>query len=124
MRPRHLLSRFLVATTVVATLAAATADAPVIRTRTDGLLDVESSSPGAIVRYTVDGSDPGPDAGVWLAPVSLPAGYTLKARAFSQDGAPVSEITIKVAPPAGTRTPSTLVPVTQNRDWRIYDWDD
>jgi lysophospholipase L1-like esterase len=122
MRTRHLLGRFLVATAVLATLAAATADAPVIRTRADGLLDVEPPLSDAIVRYTVDGSDPGRDAGVWLAPVNLPAGYTLKARAFSPDGAPVGDITVREAPATGPRTPSTLVPVTQNRDWRIYDW--
>ena len=110
--------------TVVLTLAAAAADAPVVRSRPDGLLDVEPSSPGAVVRYTLDGSDPGREAGVWLAPVSLPAGYTLKARAFSGgQGEPIGDITVKEAPPpVGTRTPPTLVPVTQNRDWRIYDW--
>jgi lysophospholipase L1-like esterase len=122
MRPRHLLGRFLVATTVLSTLAAAAADAPVIRSRPDGLLDVKPPSSGAIVRYTLDGSDPGRDAGVWLAPVNLPAGYTLKARAFSPDGAPIGDVTVRKAATAVTRTPSTLVPLTQNRDWRIYDW--
>src|SRR5215218_10771942 len=68
MRPGHLLGRFIVTSTVLATIATAAADAPVIRSRPDGLLDVEPSSVGAIVRYTIDGSDPGPDAGVWLAP--------------------------------------------------------
>jgi lysophospholipase L1-like esterase len=74
------------------------------------------------VRYTIDGSDPGRDAGVWLSPVDLPPGYTLKARTFSADGTPIGDVTVREAPPAGARTPSTLVPVTQNRDWRIYDW--
>lgn len=122
MRPRHLLGRLLVATTALATLAAATADAPVIRSRPDGLLDVRPPAPGAIVRYTLDGSDPGRDAGVWLAPVGLPAGYTLKARAFSRDGAPIGDVTVRKTASAITRIPSTLVPLTQNRDWRIYDW--
>ena len=122
VRPRHLLGRFVVATTVLATLAAAAADAPVIRSRPDGLLDVRPPTSGAIVRYTLDGSDPGRDAGVWLAPVNLPAGYTLKARAFSRDGAPIGDVTVRKTPTAVTRTPSTLVPLTQNRDWRIYDW--
>ena len=100
----------------------AASDAPVIRVRADGLLDVEPPSPGAIVRYTLDGSDPGQDAGVWLAPVSLPAGYTLKARAFTANGDAIGNVTIREAPPAASRTPSTLVPVTQNRDWQLYDW--
>jgi lysophospholipase L1-like esterase len=122
MRPGHLLGRFIVTSTVLATFATAAADAPVIRSRPDGLLDVERSSAGAIVRYTIDGSDPGRDAGVWLSPVNLPPGYTLKARTFSADGTPIGDVTVREAPPAGARTPSTLVPVTQNRDWRIYDW--
>jgi lysophospholipase L1-like esterase len=122
MRPGHLLGRFIVTSTALATIATATADAPVIRSRPDGLLDVEPSSSGAIVRYTIDGSDPGRDAGVWLSPVNLPAGYTLKARTFSADGTAIGDVTVRETPPAGARTPSTLVPVTQNRDWRIYDW--
>ena len=80
------LSRVLLALLVaLVTLAAATPAAPVIRVRPDGLLDVEPSS-GTIVRYTLDGSEPGQDAGVWLAPVDLPPGYTLKARSFAADG--------------------------------------
>ena len=106
----------------VLTAVAAAADAVVISTRPDGLLDATTAAPGAVVRYTLDGSDPDRGAGVWLAPVNLPAGYTLKARAFSADGAPIGEVTVKDAPAASRRTPSTLVPVTQNRDWRIYDW--
>ena len=122
MSPHHLLGRCLLATSVLATLGAAASDAPVIRVRADGLLDVEPSSPGAIVRYTLDGSDPGRDAGVWLAPVTLPHGYTLKARTFAADGTAVGALTIRESPSSGPRTPSTLVPVTQNRDWKIYDW--
>src|SRR3954467_8836567 len=78
MGPGHLLGRFIVTSTVLATIATAAADAPYIRSRPDGLLDVDSASAGAIVRYTIDGSDPGRDAGVWLSPVNLPPGYTLK----------------------------------------------
>ena len=116
------MGRCLLATSVLATLGAAASDAPVIRVRADGLLDVEPSSPGAIVRYTLDESDPGRDAGVWLAPVTLPHGYTLKARTFAADGTAVGALTVRESASAGPRTPSTLVPVTQNRDWKIYDW--
>ena len=123
MRPGHLLGRFIVTSTVLATIAAAAADAPVIRSRPDGLLDVEPSSAGAIVRYTLDGSDPGGMRACGSAPVDLPPGYTLKARTFSAGRhAHRATSTVREAPPAGPRTPSTLVPVTQNRDWRIYDW--
>jgi len=116
------LSRVLLALLVaLVTLAAATPAAPVIRVRPDGLLDIEPSS-GTIVLYTLDGSEPGQDAGVWLAPVDLPPGYTLKARSFAADGTPLGDVTVRQAGSTGTRTPSTLVPVTQNRDWRVYDW--
>ena len=75
------------------------------------------------MRYTLDGSDPTRDAGEWLAPVRVPPGYTVKARAIAADGTPVGSVATWSAPPAaGPRTPSTLVPVTQNRDWRVYDW--
>jgi lysophospholipase L1-like esterase len=106
---------------VGAAQASAPPNAPVIRARADGMLEI-ASAPAPLVRYTLDGSDPGRDAGVWLAPVELPGGYTLKARAFAADGTPVGEVTVRSAAPTETRRPSTLVPVTQNRDWRIYDW--
>jgi lysophospholipase L1-like esterase len=101
---------------------ATTVDAQTILARPDGLLDVVDAPAGAIVRYTLDGSDPDRSAGVWLAPVDLPAGYTLKARAFSPDGVPVGAIVVREAAATASRTPSTLVAVTQNRDWHIYDW--
>jgi lysophospholipase L1-like esterase len=122
MRPRQLLGRLVVVSTTLVSIVAAAGDAPIIRSRPDGLLDVASPPSGTVVRYTLDGSDPGRDAGVWLAPVTLPPGYTLKARTFAGDGTPVGDITVREAPPTSERTPSTLVPVTQNRDWRLYDW--
>ena len=115
---------------VVGVLALGAASPPVeaqklvIRVRADGRLDVPPPAPGALIRYTLDGSDPGRDAGVWLAPVEVPPGYTLKARAFAPDGTAAGDIAVHVGPPppSGVRRPSTLVPVTQNRDWRLYDW--
>jgi lysophospholipase L1-like esterase len=114
---RLLLAGYALTALTVAT----TVDAQTIHTRPDGLLEVEAPA-GALVRYTLDGSDPDKSAGVWLAPVELPAGYTLKARAFAADGSAIGEVVVKDAPPAASRTPSTLVPVTQNRDWHVYDW--
>ena len=38
---------------------------------------------------------------MWLAPVELPPGYTLKARAFSADGTPIGDVAAREAPPAG-----------------------
>jgi lysophospholipase L1-like esterase len=123
MRSRLLLiAAFILSTATLTVSAADPAAAPVITTRADGLLEATTSAPGAVVRYTLDGSEPDRGAGVWLAPVNLPAGYTLKARAFSADGEPIGDVAVRQATPGASRTASTLVPVTQNRDWRIYDW--
>jgi lysophospholipase L1-like esterase len=108
--------------TLTAMLLAATAVAQTIRARPDGLLEVVDVPTGAIVRYTLDGSDPVRDSGVWLAPVELPPGYTVKARAFTADHTPVGTLAERTTPASGTRIASTLVPVTQGRDWRVYDW--
>lgn len=106
---------------VIAVSVAGTANAQTIRPRPDGLLDIEAPV-GTVVRYTLDGSDPDKSAGVWLAPVSLPPGYTLKARAFTADGTPLGAEVVREGAATPSRTPSTLVPLTQNRDWRTYDW--
>lgn len=106
--------------------APASAQTPVISRRPDGLLNAAAPISGTVVRYTLDGSEPTHDAGAWLAPVEVPPGYVLKARAFKPGGAPSGEtITIDMPLPEGAvRIASTLVPVTQNRDWRTYDWVD
>jgi len=52
----------------MATLATAGPNAPVIRARADGLLDVVAPASGAVLRYTLDGTEPDCGAGVWLAP--------------------------------------------------------
>jgi lysophospholipase L1-like esterase len=108
-------------------LLAGTAAAQTIQVRQDGLLDIRDVPAGAVVRYTLDGTEPTRDAGVWLAPVELPPGYTVKARAFTAaDHQPLGAVVERTTPATGTgpdtRTPSTLVPVTQGRDWKVYDW--
>ena len=125
MEPSRRICTSLAVLCLVATLTTVAAEAPVIRARPDGLLEVTPPPQAAVVRYTLDGSEPDRGAGAWLAPVNLPGGYTLKARAFTSDGVPLGDRVVKEAPPAdGPKTPSTLVPVTQNRDFRIYDWAD
>jgi lysophospholipase L1-like esterase len=116
MRFRH--ASICLATTFATLFVAVAARAQTIRERPDGLLAVDAPA-GAVVRYTLDGSDPDKSAGVWLAPVDLPAGYTLKARAFAPDGSPLGDVVVRQR---ALRTPSTVVPVTQSRDWRVYDW--
>ena len=120
MRTRWALA-VSVAILALTALGACARDAPSIRRSPDGLLEVEAP-PGTTVRYTLDGGDPDRGAGAWLAPVDLPPGYMLKARAFSADGEPASRVAVRQSPPAGVRRASTLVPVTQNRDFHIYDW--
>jgi lysophospholipase L1-like esterase len=109
-------------TLAVAAMDAASAQMPSFTVRSDGRLDVSAAPEGVVTRYTLDGTDPTRDAGEWLAPVVVPPGYTVKARAVAADGTPVGEVATWSAPPAGPRIASTLVPVTQNRDWRVYDW--
>jgi len=103
-------------------LCAADASAQTIRARPDGLLEVTDAPPGTVVRYTLDGTDPTRDAGVWLEPVDAPAGYTVKARAFTADHTPVGTLVERASRATGGRLASTLVPITQGRDWRVYDW--
>lgn len=99
------------------------AQAPVLRARSDVRVEATNPPAGAVMRYTLDGRDPDRSAGEWLAPVDVPPGYVVKAQAQTPDGAAVGEVATWSAPaPLGERRPSTLVPVTQNRDWRTYDW--
>jgi len=122
MTPRLVRWLPLAGILVVTALAEATAQTPSIVVRPDGRLDVSAPPAQAVMRYTLDGTDPTRDAGEWLAPVRVPPGYTVKARAIAADGTPVGDVAAWSAPPGGPRPPSTLVPVTQNRDWRVYDW--
>ena len=104
--------------------AHAQVESPSLTRRTDGLWDASVPAAGTILRYTLDGTEPTRDSGAWLAPVDVPPGYLLKVRAFTADGTAVGDVSMReTLLPAGTvRTPTSLVPVTQNRDWRVYDW--
>lgn len=80
-------------------------------------------TPGAVIRYTLGGADPGKDAGEYLAPIRVPEGRVLKARAFLGDGRSQSALVTMAGDDAVMKGwAETLVPVTQNRDWRSYDW--
>src|SRR5687768_12106907 len=116
----RLVTTLLIAGAVA--FAGAAADAQTIRARADGLLEIADAPANTVVRYTLDGTEPTRDAGVWLAPVDVPAGYTVKARAFTADHVPVGATVERASPAKGPRLVSTLVPVTQGRDWRVYDW--
>jgi lysophospholipase L1-like esterase len=118
----RMLSKCIVVSLLAAWAVATSAGALDIRVNADGTLDVTGAPPAAIVRYTLNGSEPARDAGAWLAPVRVPDGYTLKARAFAEDDSPIGDVVTWNGVATTSRTPSTLVPLTQNRDWRVYDW--
>lgn len=81
---------------------------------------VKKDSPTEVVRYTLNGKDPDFSAGVYLAPIELPEGGTVKAAAF-EGNKRVGQIVTQEVPGAGPKN-TALVPLTQNRDWKSYDW--
>ena len=103
---------------------AATIAQPVIRREAGGVITLACATPGAHIRYSLDGSEPTKKAGPYLAPIELPYGGTVKARAFSEDRQQQSDLAEAVfgATVAGPRPPTSVVPVTQDRDWPGYDW--
>ena len=97
---------------------------PVSQRDAAGVVTLTCATPGAVIRYSLDGADPGPKTGPYLAPIALPAGGVVKARAFSTDRQQMSALAeMKFEPvPGAAPQPATLVPCTQDRDWPIYDW--
>ena len=89
---------------------------PAFRYLPDSRVVLESVTPGAVIRYTFEDRDPDKSAGVYFGPVDVPVGRVLRARVFS------NAETSAVLTIAGRPQPSTLVEVTQNRDWKNYDW--
>lgn len=130
------VSRFLqrIAVVGVLLLAARGQDAPSTPTLVRdaaGTVTLACATAGAVIRYSIDGSDIGPKSGPYLAPIVLPQGGLLKARAFTEDRKMQSDLAQMVFPPAHevfppipgvSPAPTTLVPCTQDRDWPIYDW--
>ncbi|MEK0438441.1 MAG: hypothetical protein RLZZ233_1412 [Verrucomicrobiota bacterium] len=81
---------------------------------------LKAAQPSEVVRYTLNGKDPDFSAGVYLAPIELPEGGTVKAAAF-EGNKRVGEVRTQVVPGPGPKN-TALVPLTQNRDWKSYDW--
>lgn len=84
---------------------------------------VVPSGSGEVIRYTLNGKDPDFSAGVYLAPIALPEGGTVKAAAFegSKLVGKVSTLPVSFDGANGPKN-SALLPLTQNRDWKSYDW--
>lgn len=110
--------RFAVLVLTTAAAALAEVAAPSFQALPDGRVTLDCPTAGAVIRYTFEDRDPDRSAGAYLAPVFIPAGRSIRARAFSHDGSEESPITVI----GGTGAPSTVIPVTQNRDWKNYDW--
>ena len=79
---------------------------------------------GENVLYTINEADPIAKSNPYLAPISMPGGGLVKARAFSADRKTMSEVSsMNFEPIPGQKPlPSTVVPVTQDRSWPQYDW--
>ncbi len=96
---------------------------PVFVAEGQGQYSLRCETPGAVVRYSFGPADPGRDAGQYLAPIRVPEGWVVKARAFSADGRSQSGIVTRAGDdPATKGVAETLIEVTQNRDWKNYDW--
>ncbi len=93
--------------------------APSLALLPDGRVVLTCATPGAVIRYTLDGSVPDRSSGAYLAPIVVPIGKQVMAKAFLSDGSEVSPGFVGAIREAD---PSTVVPVTQNRDWKNYDW--
>ncbi len=102
--------------------------APEIQRDEQGNVTLTCIAAHLTVRYTLDGSEPQRDAGAYLAPIPFPYQGTVKARAFTPDdkaNGPVASVdfsSITTRGVAPVRPPSVMLPMTQNRDWRNYDW--
>jgi len=81
---------------------------------------IKPDKPTDVIRYTLNGKDPDFSAGIYLAPIELPEGGTVKAVAFEGNKLVGKVSTQAVASPGPKNT--ALVPLTQNRDWQSYDW--
>jgi lysophospholipase L1-like esterase len=91
---------------------------PTFRYLPDSRVALETATPDAVIRYTLEDRDPDKSAGIYFGPVDLPVGRVLRARVFAASREETSPVLLL----AGRPQPSTVVAVTQNRDWKNYDW--
>lgn len=114
----------VLAACLVATAQDERLDVPQIRRDADGAVTISATTKGAVIRYTLDGSDPVQRSGPYLAPIALAQGGTVKARTFTEDRKTQSDLAeMKFEALSGAKgLPTTLVTCTQDRDWPVYDW--
>ncbi len=65
---------------------------PTFTRTSEGVVTLSCPTPGAVIRYSIDGTDPGPKTGPYLAPIAMPGGGVVKARAFTVDRKQMSEL--------------------------------
>ena len=85
------------------------------------MIAINSATVGAVLRYTVDGSDPGPNSPVYAAPLALNGNTTLRAKAIKEGYANSSIVTVlygwatvptpEISPGTGIITNGTLVTI-------------
>ena len=97
---------------------------PEIRRDARGEVTITCTTLDGVIRYSIDGSEPGAKSGPYLAPIALPQGGVVKARVFTSDRKEKGELAEVQLPslPGAPRPASSFVSVTQDRDWPIYDW--
>jgi lysophospholipase L1-like esterase len=85
-----------------------------------------SGPTNAVLRYTLENKEPKQDSGQYLAEIYFPWKGTIQARAFTEhdivSGAIASAELVALADHPEPHPQSAILPVTQNRDWRTYDW--
>ncbi|MCX6837698.1 MAG: GDSL-type esterase/lipase family protein [Verrucomicrobia bacterium] len=121
---KHLLLSLFTFCTVLHAETAVTLAPPAIQSSPGGTVKLEAAADTTIL-YTLDGADPIAKSNPYLAPIEIPLGGTLKARAFSKDRKRMSDVSTAVLKPVSkfdVSAPSTVVPVTQDRSWPQYDW--
>ena len=70
------------------TVAAPTFDVTAGTYPSGKVVTLSSATAGALIHYTTDGTEPGPDSRVYGAPLSIDATATVKAKALKQDWTP------------------------------------
>lgn len=117
---RRLRSLGLLSATLLGAASAVALDLAVeVRTKT---ITVLTDKPSEVVRYTLNGKDPDFNAGVYLAPITLPQGGTVKAAVF-EGNKMVGPVVTRSLPVSSSDVINTAeLPLTQNRDWKTYDW--
>lgn len=99
---------------------------PVIQRDTQGQVSITCPATNVVIRYSLDGSEPRRESGPYLGAFPFPWRGKVQARAFATNGlvsGPVTWSAYDALPGIATTRPhSAILPITQNRDWRVYDW--